>query len=529
MSSKTFILEEVINRMKKQPRSTGSIYRNFKTQIDELVPLGRTNGEKLYMLKEGLEEIPLCVCGEPMEFYRFANGYHKSCGKKECVDEIKNFHAKENCMKKYGVTNNAQRPDVIKKTKETNLAKYGVTCTMQAPLIKEQIKLTCIEKYGFEKVLKNKEIHKKQQQTTIDRHGTLNMFGLEKTKNTMNDLYGGCNAMDSFELRKKSGDKQSRNKYFIFIEKLRKETNKTILSHNSGATVFHLECQKCGKKFHVGRGSINSHIFHNDDMCTKCNPINRYRSKLEIEMHDFIKSICSYEIFPNKRIHLMEIDTYIQDLNLGFEFNGVYWHSSVHKDKSYHINKFNHFKILGINLIQIWEDDWLQKNDMIKNYIRRIILKKEVDFKYEFKEVSTAITKVFEGEHHIKGYKISKNHLALMKDDLILAMISYDIKGDKCIIGRITNSNEYDCTEILIQKLKELRVSSIEYSHSSDLGKFEMSGFEEVSFIKPDFQILCGKWRINRVLVKLKEFSEDERKEMKKIFDCGKIVYGMKL
>jgi hypothetical protein len=45
-------------------------------------------------------------------------------------------------------------------------------------------------------------------------------------------------------------------------------------------------------------------------------------------------------------------------LKLGFEFNGLYWHSNKFKEKNYHLNKTDWFKEKGI-YAYIWEDDWI--------------------------------------------------------------------------------------------------------------------------------------------------------------------------
>jgi hypothetical protein len=40
----------------------------------------------------------------------------------------------------------------------------------------------------------------------------------------------------------------------------------------------------------------------------------------------------------------LEIDIYLPELKLGFEFNGLYWHSNKFKEKNYHLNKTDWFK-----------------------------------------------------------------------------------------------------------------------------------------------------------------------------------------
>ena len=49
----------------------------------------------------------------------------------------------------------------------------------------------------------------------------------------------------------------------------------------------------------------------------------------------------------------MEIDIYLPQLNLGFEFNGVWWHSDEYKRKSFHLDKTNFFTKREIKLIHV--------------------------------------------------------------------------------------------------------------------------------------------------------------------------------
>jgi hypothetical protein len=67
------------------------------------------------------------------------------------------------------------------------------------------------------------------------------------------------------------------------------------------------------------------------------------RSIKEKELYEFIKSIYEGEIVQSYRDGL-EIDIYLPDLNLGLEFNGLYYHSDKFKENNYHINKTKYFK-----------------------------------------------------------------------------------------------------------------------------------------------------------------------------------------
>jgi len=66
------------------------------------------------------------------------------------------------------------------------------------------------------------------------------------------------------------------------------------------------------------------------------------------------------------------MDIYIPSMNIGIEYNGLYWHSELHKGKNYHLNKYKKLKDIGITLIQIWEDDWFFKKDIVKSRLNNL-------------------------------------------------------------------------------------------------------------------------------------------------------------
>lgn len=99
-------------------------------------------------------------------------------------------------------------------------------------------------------------------------------------------------------------------------------------------------------------------------------------SKEEKELVDFVKSItsCKLEIGSFKIIYPKQLDIYIPEKKLAFEFNGSYFHSyeKTH-DKLYHLNKTKACEELGIKLVHIWEDEWTYEKDKIKELLKNII------------------------------------------------------------------------------------------------------------------------------------------------------------
>lgn len=69
----------------------------------------------------------------------------------------------------------------------------------------------------------------------------------------------------------------------------------------------------------------------------------------------------------------LEVDLFIEDLKIGIEYNGYYWHSK--KDKYYHQNKALKCRDKGIRLIQFYEKDW--KMEEIFSFLDGVLSNKE--------------------------------------------------------------------------------------------------------------------------------------------------------
>jgi len=105
--------------------------------------------------------------------------------------------------------------------------------------------------------------------------------------------------------------------------------------------------------------------------CPRCSPKN---SKGQLEIQAYLASL-GVEFEVEKRVLKgKECDIFIPSLNMAFEYNGLYWHSeSMGKDKRYHLNKTELAESLGIRLIQIFEDEWVYNQSLVKDKIRYLV------------------------------------------------------------------------------------------------------------------------------------------------------------
>ena len=109
------------------------------------------------------------------------------------------------------------------------------------------------------------------------------------------------------------------------------------------------------------------------------------------ELFDFIKSIYNGNVIKNDYITIKpkELDIYLPDLKLAFEFDGTFWHADqrFYKPDSivgrkgvlakdiweYDNNKIEICKEIGITLTRINEYDWKNKNEKVKEQIKQLI------------------------------------------------------------------------------------------------------------------------------------------------------------
>jgi hypothetical protein len=159
--------------------------------------------------------------------------------------------------------------------------------------------------------------------------------------------------------------------------------------------------------------------------CPKCNRFNQKEESL----YDFIKSNYNGNIQKSNRSILngKELDIYLPELKMAFEFNGLYWHSELYKDKNYHINKTKKCLEKNIQLIHIWEDDWDNKRDIVESIILNKIGKSEKIWarKCEIREVDNKSFRDFLIKNHIQGFVGSKVKLGLFYNKELVSLMTF--------------------------------------------------------------------------------------------------------
>ena len=161
--------------------------------------------------------------------------------------------------------------------------------------------------------------------------------------------------------------------------------------------------------------------------CPKC--ANNGPSKSEVEIYKFIKQfISNIKKSDRKVLKGKELDIYIPELNLAIEYNGLYWHSDLYKNRLYHLNKLKLANSNNIKLIQIFEDEWMYKQDIVKSRLLNIIGKtpnKLYARKCEIREVESKDSSNFLEQNHIQGKLGAKVKLGLYYDNELVSLMTF--------------------------------------------------------------------------------------------------------
>ena len=351
--------------------------------------------------------------------YRNYINYHTNdidvCNKKECV-QIK---IKKSNLLKYGNECYYFTNDFKEKSNKTKIEKYN-DINYNNPT---KNKKTHLEKYGFEHALQIDNFKEKSNKTKIEKYGNKNYVNPEKTKKTCLEKYGVDNVLKLSSFRKKILNTRLNNRLKI----LSKYGIKEISDNNEYIC-------------------INNHIFTDDDfilnriryktiLCPICNPIGSYsNSGYEIQLQDFVKNNYTGITILNSRkiIKPYELDIYIPDLKLAFEFNGLFWHNESGVDNNYHLNKTEICEKNCIKLIHIYDDDWIYKQEIVKSRILNLLGKtpnKIYARKCVIKEIKdNKLIREFLENNHLQGFVGSPIKLGLFYNNELVSLMTFGSK-----------------------------------------------------------------------------------------------------
>ena len=273
-----------------------------------------------------------------------------------------------------------------------------------------------------------------------------------------------------------------------------------------------VKCNDCGRTFSI---EANSHLSGHGCPYHLLN-----KSKIECEILEYVHSIYDGEVTNNNRSILAnnhELDIYIPDKSVAIELDGLFWHSEACKEKEYHLNKTQECASLGINLIHIFEDEWVYNKDMVKKHIKEAI---GIGTNIDGRDITTSEcyqikAQQFYSSQHINYIPDKQHtHYCANYNGETVFMATFD--GNKLVMycykegyfGR-------GVLDVIVKAYKHNKlIDSITYEHDDRTGIFQENNFEKCEFIEPKFYYIKGDKRYT-----------EEIKDSYKIYDSGHTIF----
>lgn len=518
-----------------------------------------TWGQKLYNYDNKITEIPKCpVCGRLVEFKKYSIGYKTYCSN-ECrySDDILKEKIKQINIQKFGTPCTLQNKGIKEKIKKTTLIKFGVDHPSKSKIVRDKVEATNIERCGFKTNLLCDDTKRKVVETNLKIYGTKHHSQSEvvkeKTKQTNLKKCGFESNLIEPELVQKIKDKNLEDFGVEFIsqtpefrdkmESTKRENNRIKISkllninvddvtYNRNEIIIRNYCKE-HHEFSISPNMFNLRWTRYDrKVCMLCYPSIQSSSINEKEIGLFLKELGVECILGGKKIiKNREIDIYIPQDKLAIEYNGLYWHSNVYKDMNYHLEKRNLCSKVGINLIQIFEDEWIHRKHLVKSMIKSKLNIPDIKLNSSecvIKKITLDKLIHFLENNNLNDFSVNVRCFGLFYNDELVSVISFDsdnilthcdklnvnVDGSlRSFIDFYLNKHDY---EILYYTVDDR--FSIDYEYKS-------MGFKVISHIEPK-KFLVDRNNVERYPIDGENFVLNE-KDLS-IYDCGYTKYCLK-
>lgn len=363
-------------------------YMNYLKESTNYLPDAAITKQRLWHLVNSEEHAKVCShdkCNNFVTWNKINNSYRSFCSS-FCAHNDPSVKEKiENtCRQKYG----AKTYLVTKKAKDdyatTMIQKYGVDNPFKSEIVQQQIKDNLFEEFGVTNICQIPEIKEKMNQTHLRRYNRIRANQIHFSDESYNIKY----------------DKQ-----------------KLIELYDSGLTI-----EDIAKELNIGHSQLCIQF--------KNFGIEIHQAVGQTQLYNFIKSIYDDKIIMNDRKLLSgkEIDIFLPELNVGFEFDGMFWHSENSSGKTnYHYEKDVLAKTIGIKLFHITDFEWKNKQELVKSRISSLLGKNEKIYarKTEVKVLDKSIATIFFDNNHIQGNVGASFYCGLFYNETLVAAMSF--------------------------------------------------------------------------------------------------------
>jgi len=339
-------------------------------------------------------------------------------------------------------------------------------------------------------------------------------------------------------------------------EKMKQVNHTHLQTHGITLSEYNI---KYGVSNNLSSGTLNK-LKENYDKVLRHHE-SGFKSKAEVEIVNYIRERGLTVLANDKKtLKGVELDVLVPELKIAFEYNGLYYHTEkMGKDKNYHLNKQNLAKEHGIKLIHIFEDEWLNKKEIVKNRIEHLL---GLNNKPKIYARNTVIRKInkdiaisFMEKNHIQGsqLRVTENYGAFY-DNILVSVMSFVQFDGYWVLSRFATEMDYRCIghnnkifKYFLNQHENITIISFadrRWTTDGNNNMYVNMGFNLVSVNKPDYRYVNQKlyknqrmhkflFRKNILIKKYPHLLDENMTEteminklgINRIWDCGLFKY----
>lgn len=518
-------------------RHTQLWVKNNASQVNTLIdatihlPHSANMMERAYCILHNITEMQRCnSCPSCVKWDKSNRQYKKFCSRKCSAPNTTNI-AKKTLQRKYGVDNPSLIAGVQQKKIDTCNRTHAVDFPQQHAVIRQKTFDTMQRKFGVNFPYENPQLLQDARETLYDNYGVANPSHSSIIQQRKIDTnYTKYNARHYNTATISHAIKQLESYEWMYDQHITKQKPLYIIGQELGCSDGTV-----GRYLHAHGLETQYYI----------------QSTGEREVAEFISSLGIKTILNDRSIiNPLELDIYLPSFNLAIEYCGLYWHSEQQgKDKHYHKTKYNKCKSLNIQLITLYEDEWINNKELIQEKLKHILKQNISSGVYARNTTVVPITsnvkKQFLDGYHIQGNGLSSIALGLEHNGTLVACMTFTKHSSYHTLTRYATSRpiiggfskllkyfktNYDWNQII--SFADLRWSTG--------ALYTKTGWILDKIIPPDYSYATSNttryhkfnYRRKYLPTKLKHFdptlSERENCDnngILRIWDCGKLRY----
>lgn len=397
-------------------------------------------------------------------------------------DEIKRVLTENTCLKKYGVRTFMELPEyrenariqynsktaeekaaINEKRRRTNRALFGADNCNEAPERREHMKAhwrnnvpkgrkTCLALYGKESYSQTAEFKEKMREAQAAKSPEERALESEKRRRSLLSRSSSEKMAQTARCRETWEQRRDEERLALEISLGFGLTSIVDLAEylNRDLATLHVFIRENGIPVYE---SPTRNYIPSDRVAWIVEQYHTRKvpgiSQSEKAIVEYIRTFYSGTVLENVRGVLegkIELDIYVPDKHLAIEFNGCYWHSDAvgvkigevpardHRlfAKWRHFEKYRLCTKKGIRLIQVFEDDFQSRREIVFSIIRnalgfspfRIFARK-----CSLQDVPLDVYRAFLDDNHIQGYAYADVRKGLYCNGDLVEVIGINSKG----------------------------------------------------------------------------------------------------